>query len=141
MKFTIIFWSVFVLNLVAGIILMNILPFESGGEKKGFIISIIVLYLACYGILSLYTRFGLWVIGRGERKNPYSDGVGMAKISVYGVLGIALFGAVNIVIFSIPKAFTENDFMRLNGFSMASGLIFGGIKSMLLIRKYNKIKR
>lgn len=136
MKFVYLFWSVFIINLVTAIVLVNILPFKTHGEQTGFILSVNVLYFFSYGVFVLYTRFALAIIRRKELKKQTNAGLIPVKLVLHLNPLLAFYGALNIIIFSLPKAISDEEFMRLNGISMALGLIFGGARSLYRIRKY-----
>ncbi len=138
MKFKYIFWSLFLINLILAIIFINILPFKSNGDKTGYMLSINVLYLFTYGVFVLYSRLAIAIVQRNGFKKRENSGATMVKIVLHTTPLLAFYAALNILIFTLPKAISENDYMKLNSISMLLGLILGGTQSLFEIRKMNK---
>lgn len=133
LTFTHFFWTFFVLNLVFGIVSINILPFKTPGEKTGFILSTNTLYFIPYGILVLFTRLSIFINRKRELENKYKR----ISASLFMSPIIAFIGTFNLCFFTIPEAILKNDYMSLNAISMALGLLFGGLNALFQIKRYN----
>jgi uncharacterized membrane protein YhaH (DUF805 family) len=138
MKFKQIFWALFLINLILAIIFINILPFKSNGDKTGYMLSINLLYLFTYGVFVLYSRLAIAIVRRNALKKREHSGIIMVKIVLHTTPLLAFYAALNILIFTLPKAIADNDYMRLNSISMLMGLILGGTQSLIEIRKMNR---
>ena len=134
MKFTLLFWSVFVVNLIYGIVCVTILPFKSPGEQTGFLLSVMLLFTIPYWILVLFTRFTVSNFKKRLNQQLISSKFIVEKIFSYWILVIAGFGFFSLLIDTFPKAIAANNFMEWNSISMALGFLFGGIRCWFTIQ-------
>lgn len=134
MKFTLLFWSVFVVNLSYGIVCVTILPFKSPEEKTGFMMSVMLLYTVPYWILVLFTRFTVANFKKRLAQQQVSSKYFAEKIFSYWILVIAGFGFFSLLFDTFPKAIAANNFMEWNSISMALGFLFGGIRCWFTIQ-------
>lgn len=141
MKFPLLFWSVFILNLIYGIVCVKILPFKSPGEQTGFLLSVMLLYTVPYWILVLFTRFTVANFKKRLAQQQISSKYFAEKIFSYWILVIAGFGFFSLLIDTFPKAIAANNFMEWNSISMALGLLFGGIRCWLVIQSGFKLNQ
>ena len=125
---------------MVAIVLVNTLPFKNPEESGGFILSVISLYLIPFAVFVLYTHLVLKTMRRQESKQQ-DKGFAPVKLGLYLIPILAFYGATHIVFFVLPQAISQGDYMRLNGISMALGLIFGGTRSVLKIREYDTHNR
>jgi hypothetical protein len=136
MKYKLLFWSVFILNLVIAILLVKNLKFKSAGESTGFMVSIIFLYLIPYGIIILFTHFNLKSIKRNEFNQLSNLGKKLLNLKLYFIPVLAFYSVLHILIFVVPQAVIKSEYMNLNGISMALGFLFGGLRSIYKIRNF-----
>lgn len=137
MKIKHVFWIVFLLNLIYSITLVNFLPFKTPGDKTGFLLSCNVLYLFAYGVFALYPRIAIPLLKRIENRQQivsFPSTIIRFGLKLLPIIGIA--GALHIWIFVLPSAYTNENFMRMNGVSMSLGMLLGGISGLYRVRKH-----
>jgi hypothetical protein len=79
------------------------------------------------------------ILRRKGLNKQENSGVIMVKIVLHISPLIAFYAALNILIFNLPMAVSECDYMKLHNIcSSLIGLILGGTQSIFEIRKMNK---
>jgi hypothetical protein len=141
MKFTLLFWSIFVVNLIYGIVCVTILPFKSPEKKTGFMMSVMLLYTVPYWILVLFISFTVANFKKRLNQQLISSKFIVEKIFSYWILVIAGFSFFSLIINTFPKAFATNNYMGWNSISMSLGFLFGGIRCWFTIQSGFKLNQ
>lgn len=141
MKFTLLFWSFFAVNLIYGIVCVTLLPFKSPEEKTGFLLSVMLLYTVPYWTIVLFTRFTIANFKKRRTQQLVTSKYFTEKMFSYWILVIAGFGFFSLLIDTFPKAIAANNFMEWNSISMALGFLFGGIRCWFTIQSSFKLNQ